>query len=447
LFGTFSFSAAAEGLWSAQVGLGGLVAPGSWTPLRFQTPDAGPWSVEVRAVSASGREASVITFRHAAGGSFEEPFFLEDATRALNLRFLAGDLVQEEFLLPLTGRLFPGHLIGVHGVSPADEGALSEVLLPGEPVRTLSLPPAQWPTSVFSYGALSALVVRDPGAVLAPAQLSALRVWIASGGRLIVLAPRASGSLFDQVGPVEGLGRVSATTSPRWKDLLGLRPYGEVHRLGTEFAPWSRPASRGDGPGSAALAFVLGWAGLSALWLVLRKKQGLGRPLVAAFLGTLAAGGLWLTGVASWDRGLASHAREIELPGGLGRFAVLQAVRPDERMGPFDWSRSPAWALPLWREGRSEGSMIQSLGHDRVALAAFLPAVPRRASFQVVWEGRLRWFQAANGVWAPREEAPAELTADVPWLAGLAAEHPGLRWSVGLEDGACWVRPETEVSL
>jgi len=87
-----------------------------------------------------------------------------------------------------------------------------------------------------------------------------LRAWIASGGRLAILN-RQSPSLSDQAGSRPGLGRVVSDAGD-----LGLLPYGQAPRVGTDFEPdtGSEPSARrtpDPGPGAPGGALViLGWA-------------------------------------------------------------------------------------------------------------------------------------------------------------------------------------------
>lgn len=430
------------------MGVGSLVAPGAWTPLRTEAPaDTGPWVLEVRAVSVSGAESEAVAYPHPAGGVFEDPLYVADATRSLKLRFLSGGLVKEELSLPLAGRLFPGHLLAVDGLGAGARAALSEVLLPQEPVRLVSAPPALWPASPLSYGGLSALVVADPGPVLSPAQLKALRAWISSGGRLLVVSPRpGQGSLAAQVGEVPGWGRVLTPQAPGasdWSGLLGLRPYGEERLLGTDFAPPARglPA-RGTPEAPAAIALLAGWAGLGSLILVLRRG-GLGLPLLWSAAGLAAIVGLWTAGALDWDRGLPVHSRELVLPDDLGRFTSLEAKASLDRSGPFDWPSVSPWALARWREALTAPGAVRKESPEGITLDAFLPALDRRAEYRVRWEnGGLRWFQRRGETWANREVAPSDLAPDAPWIAKLAASRPETLWSVGLEGTTCWLRPE-----
>jgi len=420
----------AQASWTAELGMGTALTPGAWAPLWIFAPDSEPWTLEIRSLSASGRETARVKTAYLTGGTHEQPVYLAAGTQALSLRFLSQGLLRQEMTLSLAGRDFPGHLIGVSGLPASVQYALAQVLLPVEPVRVVSIPPSRWPSSPLSFGGVSALVLKDPGPVLAPAQLRALQAWIASGGRLVIVEELpASRSLLSQVGTVEGWGRVRGAkampASDSWREALALAPYEQTNRLGSDFEPRAAnlpPVGRPDPP--AAVTFLVIWAALGILILVLRRKAGPGGLLVWASVCSLAAGGLWASGSLAWDRGSTVHGREVVLPGDLGRFTSLEA------------SQSPTvpWALDLWKADLPPGD-LRIAGPDRIVVDAFLPALARSAQYQVRWEPQgLRWLA--------RKEAPAALQPDLAWLTKTTASLPGTTWSVGLEGPVCWVRPE-----
>lgn len=444
---TLLISAPVEALegWTAEVGTGGVVVPGTWAPLRVEAPvEVGPWTLEVRASNSSGRVSPPVILRQAAGGVWEHPLFLADGTRALNLRFLVDDLVRQELDLPLASRIFPGHVVGTDGLDAATRGALSGVLFPEEPVRVIPYKPSRWPTSPLSYGALAALVVKDPGPVLSPAQREALRAWIASGGQLFVVSPRAASGLEAQVGEVPGRGKVQTVTEdrPLWKDLLSLRPYGQAPRWGTEFGPSAQGTPTGGSPLTlGALVFVLAWTGLGLLILLVRKKGGLGWPVALALGASAAVLVLSSNGALDWERGLSVHTREITLAG-VGRFVSVEAAPTDARPGPLGWTATSPWALARWKEQPREAGTFVRVDGSRVVLEAFLPEEPRQGQYRVRWEsGTLKWAENKGG-WVDRETAPEGYGPDLAWIRRLAQSSPTTVWSTGREAQTCWLKPE-----
>ena len=435
--------------WSAEVGIGGSVAPGTWAPLWLEAPaDAGEWTLEVRFTSVSGRESGPVTTLHASGGRYEEPLFLADSTRKLHLRFLTQGIVREELTLLLEARSFPGHLIGVEGLSPSVRSALTEVLLPHEPVRVVTAPGESWPSSPLAWGNLAALVVKDPGPILSPAQVSSLRAWISSGGRLVVVESRpGKRSLLAQVGSVPGWGKalgVEISADPEfWRRTLELQPFGQLPRLGTDFGPSATNLPSVGQPNSlAALVLVLVWAALAVLVPVVFRKGSVGWPLAGAFLGSVAVMALWFSGSLAWDKGLPLHGREMVLPGDLGRFTSLEVGLPDQKPNSLGWTDTSPWALGLWKAQAHEAAWVRVETTDRVVQEAFRPALDRQSEFRISGSASLRWSQKSNGVWSFRELAPAAFESDLAWLTRWAQAYPDTTWSVGIDGTTCWLRPE-----
>lgn len=425
-------SAASAAPWQAELGLGGTVVPGTWTPLRLTAPASATWSLTVTSISTSGRESAVTT-AHPAGGQIEEPLYVAVGVRTLRLRFRTATETRE-LELPLAGRLFPGHVIGVDGLDSYDEAELSEVLLPLEPVKVVALPVSQWPASPLSYGGLAALAASDPGP-LAPARLAALRAWVASGGVLAVADRLPAGqSLLDQLGPVTGAGRaVEAPANSDWRTTLRLKPYGELKRWGTDFDP---PPSLGafESPVlRTSLGFILIWAiGV----LAVRSRPGLKVPLLWAAACSAGALVLVALGWTVWDRGLSVHGRELELSS--GRFTSQVAVRAG-RQDPLGWPASP-WALTAWRDDRTHG-WARVADADHVVVEDFLEPVVRQPVFQVRWDGRAHWFEASHSGWLPREEVPEVARRDEAWIEHLVSSYPRFVWSGGGDAKTVWLRP------
>jgi hypothetical protein len=433
LFALVLIPSAVAAPWQAELGLGGVVVPGRWTPLTVSVPpDSGPWTLAATSVSASGHE-TVVTTHYTAGGVIENPFFVAAGARTVRLSFetASGSRALE---ISLGSRLFAGHVIGVDGVDAFDEAELAEVLLPVEPVKIVELAPSRWPASPLSYGALTALVAQDPGA-LAPARLAALRVWIASGGALVVTGRLPPGqSLLDLIGTVGGAGKaIEAHAHENWKSKLGLRPYEQSSKWGTDFEP-PPLANPPDSPVlKVPLGFILVWAVVA---LATRARRGLKVLLVWAGLFSAGAVVIVAMGWNSWDRGLSVHGRELELAG-LGRFTSVEAVRAG-RSGPLDWPAAP-WALSVWRD--SPG-WPRSADTDQLVFDAFLAPVDRTPTFQARWNGRVRWFQWTGSGWQPREEVPDLWRRDEAWIERLASAYPDRIWSGGADGHTVWLKPE-----
>jgi hypothetical protein len=402
---------AQQATWTAQLGFGTTVPFGTWSPLRVTAaPDAPAWTLEVL---PAGAQAAF-----PGAGTWEIPVFVPAGQESLTATVTAGGWVRQKWELAAGARGFPGHLVLVGDLGPGEQAAIGSVLLPGEPVRTEPVPASDWPRSALAWEGVSAAVLRDPGPVLAPAQVRALGAWLASGGRLVLEAPLGPGaSLADQLGPTTGLGRiviVGDRPSPgAWKAALGLVAFGQVRRLGTDFGP---PAVPGPAPAPRIpfplQALLAAWAAGLAL-LAVRKKA----RWAPALAWTLAAG----LAVLAWgpndtDRGLVLRLREVILPSGLGRYVQTEVLAPCEA--------SP-WALAAWKRSHLvDGASVVAEGPRRLVTQQFLPPAPRTAGARV------------RGT---SPEVPEALAADRDWVLGVLRTAPDRNWAVGGDSQGAWV--------
>lgn len=371
-----SVSSFGQPTWKVAVGWGTTVVPGTWVPLTATAPaETGPWVLTVRAVSVSGKVSSPTVY-HPFGGVYHRVYFLAEATKALEVeaRFASG--IHEQMTIDLASRRFPGHLIGTWKTNATVRASLTSVLQPQEPVRVTTVPPTEWPTDLLAWGGYSALVVQDPGAVLSPGQLRALRAWLATGGRLVVGTPRpGSGSLANQVGPAPGRGLVH--TVPRledadWPALLQLEPFGHRPRLGTDVQPRPRPTTQESTPVSWAVGAALAaWAGFMALLLL---RRGFSVPIGWALVSSVALLVALSGGFGAWDQGLSTQGQEVVLPGGTGRWASWEIVRRDDRAGIFGWPEASPWVTPADRAAKAlPDGVVRFVSDQRCVVEAYLP--------------------------------------------------------------------------
>lgn len=169
------------------VGYGGYVTPGKWNPLRVtvnQTVADGRIAV-IRPGQGKAEEVIVETFP-LQGFQLDFPVLADEHNRYIKIQLLSGEQVLAEQLIDLNQRVFPGHLILALEVPAVIQQKLSKVLLPEEPVRVAPVKSADLGTVFLHYDSVSALVMRDPGPVLAPAQVEAIYSWLTGGGKLIL---------------------------------------------------------------------------------------------------------------------------------------------------------------------------------------------------------------------------------------------------------------------
>jgi hypothetical protein len=306
--------------------------------------------------------------------------------------------------------------------------AIAGALLPLEPVQVAPIQAPDLPALGLDYDGVSALVLRDPGASLAPAQVDSLVSWLAGGGRLVLTGARKGGdSLLARIAAraaplaliperekdglarlVSGLGAAlalpdeaadmpEAGSPERWRSLLGLALYAGSFRLSASRAfpdsdySWAK-RDEAAAAEKAVNAALLAW-GLAALVMAMSRRERV-FPL-ALFAAASLILAIW-GGIAAdreRHRGATALARAVLLPGGSSLFAYagIQASIADPEE---DWTAIAAprslrvelagtegglyspqdGAETLWRHaiGRPLFS-IRSAGARELELAALLP--------------------------------------------------------------------------
>jgi hypothetical protein len=427
-------SAAAAARLSASLGFGGIVVPGRWNPLWVRC-EGSPSNASLHVVlkTEGGGEMGIETFPCVDGLRFECPVLIGENLDSISVRLVSSGQILAEEKLPARSRFFPGHVVLVCGEGTDVEHAVGASLYPSEPVKALSLPLADLPSAGLSYDAVSALVLRDPGAVLAPAQRNAMLSWLSGGGRLAVTAVREEGGsvaalLFPDLVraggggiPVSfdtGFGRVSllgtraAGHSPadaEWKDILGLVPYDRSGRISagrvfkTAASSFEKDAEAFRAEVVILVSLAL-WSGVSIFVSRNRRKSLV--PLLGASTVSLlfaAAGSISLD--AMMKRESRVSLRLLILPGGGASFVSI-AVRDGsgEAFGEgirVDTVKGISVDFRGVEEGRlapSESDVVRWNHHLPAPLLSLLP--------------RSRGMLELTGVFGPEHLADSEVPLD-----------------------------------
>lgn len=459
-----------------ELGFAGYVVPGCWVPLRLAVSGGDGWTVEIAG------PGYVNQYRVRPGERLECPVrFGEDDDR-LEMRLLAdGSVIARQILRP--GQSFPGHLVLTYGLPGEAQRAVEGALQPAEPMRAAAVEPERLPGVALDYDGVTAVILEDPGPILSPAQVRAMRAWLAGGGRLTLVAPRpGEEGLLSQVLPEAvnggdpssaalpaGLGYVAllpeAPRDPgRWREILELTPYAQSFRLSPSRAfkqdePFEKPLAPAL-PKEPAIVLAV-WASLAGILGAAARR----RPLLSFLIFTAAAGAaafpLGRRLDARWQRGIGVQARAVVLPGGGGILAEYGLTPPAP--GPFRANalRSPDWGARLalgaagtgiyggkeptlrWRQGRT----VFVSAADNGRLAGYLPAaggaiwrggLPEPAGALgsvrqfVYWDGR-SWRQRdeRTRAWHRVSGFPDWLHGEEHWLAWLFQRLPGVGWLVG----------------
>ncbi len=341
---------------TAGLGFGGSVVPGRWNPLWARCEGfPGEASIQVVLRGADGEARGIESFPCVDGLRLECPVMVDERLYSISVRLVSSGEVLAEEKLAARAKLFPGHLVLVHGEGSRVELALGMALYPSEPVEAVSVSLADLPSSGLGYDGVSALVLRDPGRSIAPAQAAAMAAFIAGGGRVALTFPRegdaglaglvSAGGTWREGRPDPyaeiGLGRLvlvgrrlgnGLPLDSEWKDILGLAPYGSARTITASRAfkvgPESFPKEAEYGRAQAILLAALAlWAGVSIVAARNRKKSLI--PVLATAGAALAFS---LAGSASLDsmmrRGARYSSRMLVLPGGTGAIASIGVLSP-----------------------------------------------------------------------------------------------------------------------
>lgn len=412
----------AEVNFKTRVGFNGYVVPGALAPVL----------IEINRVITNGR-LEIVSPGETVSYSIINNLSIKNSKRIEasvfvneNINDLRIRLIQNKHTLLETGlntkvKSFPGNLILGIKTPPTTQQLIEKSLLPTETVLVVPMGISDLPGSALNYDGVGGLVLADPGPVLKPLQIQALKSWLAGGGRMALGATRSGqDSLLSMLGINQenteqsfypmGFGGIIAFRSgfndlkqdaSDWQELLNLKPYTEnsrlmVGRLFPGFGPASTPNSTEQSSRAASyltITLIL-WA-VSGLLIIVPIKQNRMLFLICTALLWIAAAfpiGNWLGGI--WNRGAEIHCRNLVLPetGTMlvdvkirfnqyysgktinfksspwgGKVMIGEAghgtVTPGNQMKNFTWSRG---------QGKTE-VVVKSIGPNWVNLNCYFP--------------------------------------------------------------------------
>ncbi len=384
-------SSAATVTVDTKLGYGGYAVPGRWIPvwLRVNGASDSVW-LEVGRVGADGKRHAVERFSCKNEGLIEYPVLAEQQNITLQIRLVDGSVLSEQ-TVAVFDKVFPGHLVLINNLPSSAQVGIGAALNPTEPVLAQAVSLTELPRHILSYDGISAVVMPDPGPVLSPAQLKALRSWLVGGGRLVLFATRAgTESLVSELadflpkrqkqdsdsGFAVGLGAVRLLAQPyaeaewrqpeKWRRLLALAPYVQSRRLTpSRFFRADQPginsirsnAVRPDLP-IPVLVWLAVWC-LGALIVgFVAKRRAL--ACVLAYTVMAALGVLWLGHglTADWRRGATVYARAVLLPfteNAVVNASVQMKVAPELT---FPLRQTSPWGLTLAAGVAETGKII-----------------------------------------------------------------------------------------
>jgi hypothetical protein len=488
------------------LGYNGYVIPEHWVPLQIQLKGINESSTRIEIIreendhgedslkNGSFDPALIERFTIGSVNQVEIPVFAAENIKSIKVRVLAGNQLLSEQILDMKAKVFPGHLVLTANIPAVDNQAIERTLLPVEPVKAVAMDIHQLPNLGLDYDGVSCLIINNPELVFTPAQLKALRYWLAGGGQLLVLGTdqdvikllpalgvQTGGSVKELASIPIGFGHITIIRNHLtdnlpggnigfWRKWLELKPFHETTRFTTTGSffnePWVREDQTATYPFPTMAVFFSIWA-LAALVIIWRRSKNL---LVSILVFTLVATGLMIPTAgyltAKWRRGALIHNRAIILPGSGGMLLHSEIiVKPTRGASPWGasvnlggdekgrinfpgrhetvWNHNtvyPWYSLYHW-----DGTSMQWMGVFPDVMLDFKPVqslvgnpgpwiIPVTGQ-TALWNGKQwRVFKiSANGEprWVPQKSVPAWFRDDEEWLGKLQTLSPGISWLCG----------------
>ncbi len=497
VFLTFiNYPAKAENIQlETQIGYGGYVFPGKWVPLKIKLSGKETAS-EIEVVRLlDQRQYSVERFSSLINNQIECPVYLNEAISGLKVRLNKNSHYLAEQTINIQAKTFPGHLVLVVNLSPKVQQAIENSLLPSEPVLVITSNFNELPALGLDYDAVSGLVITDPGPVLNPGQIQALRIWLSSGGKMVINAAHPQNeSIIKTLVPDNqrsgisdkdvikiGWGKITIFRSDinemekeniSWKSILDLEPYkpGVGFTIGKFL---SLPDSRFfKEMGSLSVNYLkttlIIWALICLLIVLFIKRRYLLYLFLFSILFIIAAFplGSWLD--STWQRGAGVYCRALVLPdsGGILINSITQIV-PNELQTYIQNFGSP-WGVTISSRndyGQIRPGIYSSWNHQTnipaytirsatdkmLDLVGWIPAPlfePSNINFSnvLLWKENQWWFRTNDSsgqpYWEKSAKLPKWLQREIGWLKRLQRLTPEKIWLVG--QGSL---PEVEIKL
>jgi len=474
---------------STSMGFGGYVVSGRWVPLRIVVSGASAWArIEIVRTDETGAVSGVESYPCQARGyetRIEAPIYTEEGGSAVRVSLTEGGRLLAREKLDTSAKIFPGHLVIAIGIPAQMQQAISRALLPSEPIVAVDTVISELPGSALCYDGVSGLVLADPGPVLNPSQLRALRAWVAGGGQLVIYGVRdQQDSILGSLGlardePVGarrdislGLGRVmilqdttaaAALEQPAaWRDMMNLRPFAKTSYLSmTNCFPSSikvSPAEPANPVSGRIWVMIIIWMAIAASISLAVRRWKLTLLLLVTLSGAVLAApmGGWLSRI--WQRGALTRTHAVILPadGGLLIKTDLKLPPSDaEKTAPLDdyghagspWGVNMKYGMferggfypsrsiqRLWRHDVAK--YVLNLGpsaKNSITLFGYLPGPAGKMPSQtpaVLWDGG-NWLADAGGSWKAMREYADWFMEDREWLNRLTTLIPGYAWLFG----------------
>lgn len=325
-----------------KVGFNGYATPGTLTPVLIEiNRTVANGRLEIVSVNEKGIGYIAESFPVGNSKRVEASVFVKQNINDLKIRLFSGRQVLFDTGLSSKTKLFPGNLILTVKAPASVQQSIEQALLPIEPVLAISTQVDNLPGTALNYDGVSGLVLSDPGSVLKPLQVQALKTWLSGGGRMALGAVRFGAESLLSMLEIDaenseqhfypiGFGGITVfrggfsdlkLTESDWQNLLNLQPFTEVSRLRVNrIFPEFKEGGASDSAeisskAASYLAIVIILWVISGLIIIIPLKNSRVFFLVcAALLWTISAFPIGNQLADLWNRGAEIHSHNIILP-------------------------------------------------------------------------------------------------------------------------------------
>jgi hypothetical protein len=346
IFTIFSieFSFPVNLMFDVKFGFGGYCVPGYWAPLSIKiNQDIKSGTIEIERINYGNNTVKDI-FPCIKNNTVECPVLVDENANGLKVRLFSGkELLIERDINP-NEKIFPGHIILTNKMNSRIQQAISHCLFPDEPVAVVQVNTGELPSVAQDYDCISAVIMPDPGILITPAQLKALKFWVDCGGRLIMfdLLPgdesllgkfegkaspgKNSVSVESVYGKITGFYDEASLTdfcykADEWRKILDIKPFVYNSRLtmSKSFAATGNfTGEKNDNSNLRILILTIVAIWIAGFFIILlfvkRKIFILSIFTMAAMIAFIPCGNMLKR---IWHGGAQYHNRMLILPGGV----------------------------------------------------------------------------------------------------------------------------------
>jgi hypothetical protein len=480
---------------TSELGYGGYIVPGRWAPLKVQVNGAvdSP-RIEIIRQTEDNEYSPVESFSYQGGDQVECPFFANEDTNAKKVRLFSGSQILLKQSIQTRTKIFPGHMILTINIPAPIQQTIERALRPSEPVLVIQIDFNELPGLILDYDAISGIVMNDPGLILLPSQIRALRSWLAGGGHLVIHSARPSSEsiISTLVAPSQikdnkdtqiietGFGNITlihrdvnenaGSHDPAfWQRLLALEPYREGLRItaGSCFLPHKDLDKTNFIPkvtSNVTLMLTI-WALLTLAIVFLVKRNKFFYLFCFIIVSIIAVFPLENLLQNSWQRGAEVYTKAVILPDSGGTLINTYIQLKKSYPGDFSKKSTSPWGINITAGHNESGTIypsssviwqhrmtsplftIRSGANSFIDLVGWFPEVPfqqskifNKSSLNkealvlkapiFSWDGK-NWCYLNRSHWKKASILPYWLQDERSWITWLQESTPAKTWLIG----------------